>query len=131
MRIAASLFALVAAAIVGAWSWLGAEVEMPQAPAGADGRLDCVSYAPFRGDQNPLGPGTMVEPWQIDEDLAQLKPLTSCIRTYSIDHGLDKIPEIAKRHGMKVLHGLWLSSLPELNRRQIERRSSSPTSFPT
>jgi hypothetical protein len=44
----------------------------------------------------------MVEPWQIEEDLAQLKPLTSCIRTYSIDHGLDKIPEIARRHGMKV-----------------------------
>lgn len=119
MRIAAALFALVAAIIVAAWSWLGAPVEMPQAASGPAGRLDCVSYAPFRGDQNPLGPGTVIEPWQIEEDLAQLKPLTSCIRTYSIDHGLDNIPEIAKRHGMKVLHGLWLSSLPELNRRQI------------
>ena len=130
MRIAASLFALVAAAIVGIWSWLGAAVEMPQAPAAAGGRLDCVSYAPFRGDQNPLGPGTMVEPWQIEEDLAQLKPLTSCIRTYSIDHGLDKIPEIAKRHGMKVLHGLWLSSLPELNRRQIATTIELANKFP-
>ncbi len=119
MRIAAVLFALVAAMIIAAWSWLGAAVEMPHAAAGSGARLDCVSYAPFRGDQNPLGPATVVEPWQIEQDLAQLKPLTGCIRTYSIDHGLDKIPEIAKRHGMKVLHGLWLSSLPELNRRQI------------
>ncbi len=130
MRLAVSLFVLVAAVIVGAWSWLGAAVEMPQAPAGADGRLDCVSYAPFRGDQNPLGPGTMVEPWQIDADLAQLKPLTNCIRTYSIDHGLDKVPEIAKRHGMKVLHGLWLSSLPELNRRQITTTIELANKFP-
>lgn len=129
MRIAASLFALVAAAIVGVWSWLGAGVEMPQV-SGSDGRLDCVSYAPFRGDQNPLGPATMVEPWQIEQDLAQLKPLTNCIRTYSIDHGLDKIPEIAKRHGMKVLHGLWLSSLPELNRRQIDTTIELANKFP-
>ena len=128
MRIAAFLFAVVAAVIVGVWSWLGAAVEMPQVAAG--GRLDCVSYAPFRGDQNPLGPGTMVEPRQIEEDLAQLKPLTSCIRTYSIDHGLDKIPEIAKRHGMKVLHGLWLSSLPELNRRQIATTIELANKFP-
>src|SRR5262245_6618979 len=130
MRIAAFLFATVAAIIIGVWSWLGAAVEMPQVLAGAGGRLDCVSYAPFRGDQNPLGPATMVEPWQIEEDLAQLKPLTSCIRTYSIDHGLDKIPEIAKRHGMKVLHGLWLSSLPEINRRQIATTIALANKFP-
>jgi glucan 1,3-beta-glucosidase len=130
MRTAMTLFALVAACVVGAWAWLGAEVELPQAPFGPDGRLDCVSYAPFRGDQNPLGPGTVVEPWQIDQDLAQLKRLTNCIRTYSIDHGLDKIPEIAKRHGMKVLHGLWLSSLPDLTRRQISTTIDLANRFP-
>ena len=130
MRIAASLFAAVAAAIVAAWGWLGAAVEMPQVPLGPGGRLDCVSYAPFRGDQNPLGPGTMVEPWQIEQDLTQLKPLTSCIRTYSVDHGLDKIPEIARRHGMKVLHGLWLSNLPDLNRNQIDTTIALANKFP-
>jgi exo-beta-1,3-glucanase (GH17 family) len=128
MRMAASLFAVVAATIVAVWSWLGAEVRMPEAPAG--GRLDCVSYAPFRGDQNPLGPGTMVAPSQIEADLIQLKSLTNCIRTYSIDHGLDKIPEIAQRHGIKVLHGLWLSSLPDLNRRQISVTIELANRFP-
>jgi glucan 1,3-beta-glucosidase len=128
MPIAAVLLALAAATIVAAWSWLGAAVEMPQAPAGS--KLDCVSYAPFRGSQNPLEAGTHVEPWQIDADLAQLKSLTNCIRTYSIDHGLDRIPEIAKRHGMKVLHGLWLSSLPEINRRQIDVTVELANRFP-
>ena len=42
------------------------------------------------------------------------------MRTYSVDHGLDQIPEIAKRHGLKVMQGLWLSSLPDLSRKQIE-----------
>ncbi len=46
--------------------------------------------------------------------------MTSCIRTYSIDHGLDQIPEVARRHGLKVMQGLWLSSLPDLSRHQIE-----------
>ena len=130
MPIAAALFALTAAAIVAVWSWLGAAVEMPQSPLGPAGKIDCLSYAPFRGDQNPLGPGTHVEPWQIDEDLAQLKQLTGCIRTYSIDHGLDRIPEIAQRHGLKVLHGLWLSSLPDLNRRQIDTTIALANKYP-
>jgi exo-beta-1,3-glucanase (GH17 family) len=130
MRIAVTLFVLVAATIVAVWARLGAAVEMPQAPTGPGGRLDCVSYAPFRGDQNPLDPATMVQPWQIEEDLAQLKPLTNCIRTYSIDLGLAKIPEIAQRHGMKVLHGLWLSSLPDLNRRQISTTIELANQFP-
>jgi len=130
MPMAAALFAFAAAAIVAAWAWLGAAVEMPQAPLAAGEKLSCVSYAPFRGDQNPLGPATRVEAWQIEQDLAQLKPLTDCVRTYSIDHGLDQIPEIARRHGMKVLHGLWLSSLPDLNRRQIETTIALANRFP-
>jgi exo-beta-1,3-glucanase (GH17 family) len=130
MRIAATLFALVAATIVAVWGWLGAAVEMSQPPTGPGGRLDCVSYAPFRGDQNPLDPGTMAQPWQIEADLAQLKSFTNCIRTYSTEHGLDKIPEIARRHGVKVLHGLWLSSLPDLNRRQISTTIELANRFP-
>lgn len=130
MHIVAAFFALTAATIVAVWSWLGAPVEMPQGVLGPDGKLDCVSYAPFRGSQNPLEPGTHIDPKQIDEDLAQLKRLTNCVRTYSIDHGLDRIPEIAKRHGMKVLHGLWLSSHPELNRRQIDITIELANRFP-
>src|SRR5262249_27362731 len=30
------------------------------------------------------------------------------------------IPAVARRHGLKVLQGLWLSSLPDLSRKQIE-----------
>ena len=120
MGIVSVLFALAAAAIVAVWGWLGAAVEMPQAPLAPGEKLHCVSYAPFRGDQDPFGPDIPIDPRQIEEDLAQLKPITDCVRTYSIDHGLDQIPEIARRHGMKVMQGLWLSSLPDLTRKQID-----------
>src|SRR5215470_14994904 len=130
MGIAIALFAAAAAAIVAAWAWLGAAVELPPSPLGPDGKLYCVSYAPFRGAQNPFGPDIPIDPRQIEEDLAQLKRITDCVRTYSVDHGLDQIPEIAKRHGMKVLQGLWLSSLPDLSRKQIEATVALAARYP-
>jgi exo-beta-1,3-glucanase (GH17 family) len=130
MRLGAVFFALAAAAIVAAWGWLGAAVDMPASPLGPDEKIQCVSYAPFRGDQDPFGPDMPIDPRQIEEDLAGLKPLTDCIRTYSLDHGLDQIPEIAGRHGMKVMLGLWLSSLPDLSRHQIETAIALAKRYP-
>jgi exo-beta-1,3-glucanase (GH17 family) len=130
MRLGAALFALAAAAIVAAWGWLGAAVEMPASPLGPGEKIQCVSYAPFRGDQDPFGPDVPIDPRQIEEDIVRLKPLTDCIRTYSVDHGLDQIPEIAGRHGMKVMLGLWLSSLPELSRHQVETAVALARRYP-
>src|SRR6266478_5569372 len=130
MGIATALFAIAAAAIATAWAWLGATVQMPPSPLGAGGKLYCVSYTPFRGAQTPLGPDVPVDPRQIDEDLAQLKHITDCVRTYSVDHGLDQIAGIAKRHGMKILQGLWLSNLPELSRKQVGTAITLAQQFP-
>jgi exo-beta-1,3-glucanase (GH17 family) len=128
--LAAALLAVVAGVIVSAWAWLGMPVEMPQAPVGPGEKLHCISYAPFRGEQNPFGPDVPIDVRQIEEDLAQLKPVTGCIRTYSIDHGLDQIPEVARRHGLKVMQGLWLSSLPDLSRKQVEGAVALANRYP-
>ncbi len=116
---ALALFALTALAIGVAWWWLGAPVALPPSPLAAGQKLYCVSYAPFRGAQNPLIEGTKVEPWQIDEDLALLSKYSNCVRTYSVDDGLDNVLTSARRYGLKVLHGVWLSNKAEKNRRQI------------
>src|SRR5262245_52975736 len=130
MGIATALFAIAAAAITTAWAWLGGTVQMPPSPVAPGEELCCGSYTPFRGRQSPLGPDNPVDPRQIDEDLAQLKQITDCVRTYSVDHGLDQIPELAKRHGMKVLQGLWLSNKAELNRKQIATTIALAKRFP-
>src|SRR5712691_9773286 len=130
MGLVAALFAAVTGVIVAAWAWLGMPVEMPQATVGPGEKLQCISYAPFRGEQNPFGPDVPIDVSQIEEDLAQLKQVTSCIRTYSIDHGLDQIPEVARRQGLKVMQGLWLSSLPDLSRKQIEGAVALANRFP-
>lgn len=112
--------AVAAAAILGFWRWMGLPVAMPASPLAAGEKLYCVSYAPFRGRQNPLSSATHIEARQIDEDLARLAKVTDCVRTYSIEHGLDQVPAIAARHGLKVLQGLWLSSHPEKNQWQFD-----------
>ena len=46
--------------------------------------------------------------------------VTDCIRTYSIEHGLDQIAGIAARHGLKVMQGIWVSSNPAKTGREVE-----------
>ncbi|MBI4275232.1 MAG: beta-(1-6) glucans synthase [Rhizobiales bacterium] len=130
MRYPVPLFLLVAAIVGGGWWWLGQAVAMPPSPLAPGEKLYCVSYAPFRSQQTPLDSSTRVDPAQIDQDLAQLSRLANCVRSYSIEHGLDRIAEIAKRHGLKVIQGLWLSSDTEKNRHQIESVIALAKRFP-
>ena len=130
MRKAVSLFTLVAAVIVASWWWLGAGIPMPPSPLDPGERLYCVSYAPFRGAQTPLDRSTKIAAQQIDEDLAQLSKITDCIRIYSVDLGLDQIPEIAQRHGLKVLLGLWVSSFPDRTQYQLTTGIALANKFP-
>ena len=100
------------------------------APLAAGEKLPCVSYAPFRGEQTPLDLSTRIPAWQIEDDLAQLAAVTECVRTYSVNLGLDQITPIAQRHGLKVLQGLWLGRDPEFNRFQIETAVALANRYP-
>jgi exo-beta-1,3-glucanase (GH17 family) len=130
MRLPLGLFAVLAAAIFAAWWWLGLPVQMPPSPLDPGEKLNCVSYAPFRGSQTPLDTTTYIAASQIDEDLALLASVTRCVRTYSTDVGLDQVPEIARRHGLKVIQGLWLSSLPARNALEIETAIELANRYP-
>jgi exo-beta-1,3-glucanase (GH17 family) len=123
--------AVLSAATIGAvWAWLGAPVAMPDSAIGHGEKLYCMSYAPFRHSQSPLDPATHIDPAQIEDDIARLAKLTDCVRTYSVDFGLDRIAEIAGRHGMKVIQGLWLSGLPDKTHYQIETAVALANKYP-
>ena len=70
-------------------------------------------------------------PEQIAQDLAQLAKISDCVRTYSIDHGLDQVPELAAKVGLKVIQGIWLSSNRQKNRRRSRPGSGWPRNIPT
>lgn len=112
------------------WWHLATPITVPQS---ADGKLPCLSYAPFRGEQNPFDPAFIVPPAQMAEDLAQLARVTTCIRTYSTANGLDRVPELARAAGLKVIQGVWLANATTAgiaNRQQVERVAELARDFP-
>ncbi|MGZ8389803.1 MAG: glycoside hydrolase family 17 protein [Rhodoplanes sp.] len=119
MRLPLTLFAFALIVVTTSWWWMGAPGRLAGTHA-ADGKVQCLSYAPFRGAQSPLTPRARVERAQIEEDFARLAAVTKCVRTYSIDHGLDQIPAVAEQFGLKVIQGLWLSSDRAKNGSEID-----------
>ena len=105
--------------IAALWWWLATPITLVRAPIDPSAKLQCVSYAPFRHTQTPLIPTTQIPPEQIAQDLAQLAKITDCVRTYSIDNGLDQVPALAAKVGLKVIQGIWLSSNRIKNLAQI------------
>src|ERR1700712_348198 len=113
------LFALASLASAAYWIRLGVPVELASAPTG---RISGVSYAPYRKPgESPFTPGYLVTEQRIDEDLKALSRRFDCVRTYSVGQGLDQVPAIAKRYGMKVLLGAWLSRNPVENAGELAR----------
>lgn len=84
--------------------------------------LSCLSYAPYRrtGDA-PWHADRPITPEQIREDLRLLQPLTRCVRTYGVEHGLEAVPAIARELGFKVKLGVWIGGDPVGNERGLER----------
>jgi glucan 1,3-beta-glucosidase len=101
------------------WWWLATPITLARAPIDPNAKLQCVSYAPFRDTQTPLIRTTQIPAEQIAQDLADLAKVTECVRTYSIENGLDQVPGIAAKVGLKVIQGIWLGSDRLKNQAQI------------
>ncbi len=104
---------------------------LARAPIDPAAKLYCVSYAPFRGNQTPLNPQLIVSPEHIQEDLVQLAKISQCVRTYSVDNGLDKVPELASKVGLKVLLGVWIGNNRQKNKLLSDVAISLAKAIPT
>ncbi|MDI4232287.1 beta-(1-6) glucans synthase [Bradyrhizobium sp. Arg237L] len=105
--------------IAAVWWWLATPITLSRAPIDPNAKLQCVSYAPFRDTQTPLIRTTHIPAEQIEQDLTDLAKVTECVRTYSIENGLDQVPGIAAKVGLKVIQGIWLGSDRIKNQTQI------------
>jgi exo-beta-1,3-glucanase (GH17 family) len=112
------LLAVLAAAVLGNFAlWALPNRPQPLEPP-PGGKLQSVSFAPFRDGQSPL---TMVYPTkaQIEEDLKLLKDEVMSVRTYTSREGLEHVPELARKYGVKVMQGAWIGSKPILNEEEV------------
>jgi glucan 1,3-beta-glucosidase len=119
LRTPLALLLISLGAIAAVWWWLATPITLVRAPIDPAAKLMCVSYAPFRDAQSPLVETTQIPAEQIAQDLAQLAKISDCVRTYSVDNGLDRVPELAAKVGLKVIQGIWLGSNRLKNLAQI------------
>src|SRR3982075_791936 len=119
LRTPLALLLISLGAIAAVWWWAATPINLARAPIDPNAKLLCVSYAPFRDAQTPLLLTTHIAPEQIAQDLAQLAKITDCVRTYSIENGLDQVPALAAKVGLKVIQGIWLGN-------EVLRRAEMP-----
>ncbi|MFA5041172.1 MAG: glycosyltransferase, partial [Bdellovibrionales bacterium] len=67
---------------------------------------------------------------EIDRDMATLKGQTSAIRVYGVSDGLDRIVPAAKRYGIDVNLGAWLSPDDTKNKEEVARAISTARDNP-
>lgn len=104
--LSATLLALLA--LAGLWYGIGRPVVLPDVVSAAH-KLQCVSYSPFDKDQSPLDEPFVLREARMDADLAVLARRFHCVRTYSMT-GLQAIPALARKHGLKLLLGAWVNA---------------------
>jgi len=82
-----------------------------------DGQVRGITYNPSH--IFTLRDNGRITPTQIDHDLAQLSLLTGRVRTYTVAGGMDKVPEIARRYGLTVSLGCWISADLDQNETEL------------
>src|ERR1700692_148198 len=130
LRTPLALLLMSIGAIAAVWWWLATPINLARAPIDPNAKLLCVSYAPFRDTQTPLSPTTHIGAEQIAQDLARLAKISECVRTYSIENGLDQVPELAAKVGLKVIQGIWLGSNRLKNQAQISTAVRLTKNYP-
>ena len=115
-------------AICGFWYGLGQPVLLPDV-ASASHKLQCASYTPFDKDQSPFDQPFKLRPERMDADLALLATRFECIRTYSMT-GLEALPDLARKHGLKLMIGAWVNSNPVDTEKEVDLLIASANANP-
>ena len=103
-RLAAAVVAAVLALAL--WWWCDRPIPVSESWLGP---LRSVSFAPYRGHQDPIDQDIPAAA-QVEADLKSLVGHVEGIRTYGTTRGLEVVPKLAERYGLKVTMGAWLTS---------------------
>lgn len=124
---AATAACSVALVVTAAWWWAGAPREA--GPPVVSGKFNSLSFAPYRDGESPIS-ARFPTAAEAEADMATVAPITRSIRTYAALEGDWVAAEIAARHGLTVLQGIWLSSDRAANDLEIQRGIDLANSYP-
>jgi exo-beta-1,3-glucanase (GH17 family)/cellulose synthase/poly-beta-1,6-N-acetylglucosamine synthase-like glycosyltransferase len=113
----ANILIAIAIAVISSSIW--ALVNQPEQEPRWPNRIQGFSFSPFRAWQSAVN-HVLPSEEEIDADLALLAKRTHAVRTYTLEGTLAKIPRLARKHGLNVTLGIWLSSDLERNEAEIE-----------
>ena len=83
-----------------------------------DGLLRGMSYSPshlFTQEEHDN-----VQPERLDADMKQLAQYTAHVRTYTVSEGMDRVPAAARRYGITVSLGIWISNDLVKNEQEVD-----------
>jgi len=108
----ANILIVIAIAVISSslWAFFNKPEQEPPWPT----RIQGFSFSPMRADQS-AAEHILPSLEEIDADLALLSDKTHAIRTYTIEGTLGEIPRLARKHGLNVTLGIWLTGDREKN----------------
>lgn len=80
-------------------------------------KMPGICFSVYTQDQNP---GSIISEEQIIKRLSVLKNHSEWIRVFSCTNGHEKIPQIAKQMGFKVLMGAWIGKDANENEKEVQ-----------
>jgi exo-beta-1,3-glucanase (GH17 family)/cellulose synthase/poly-beta-1,6-N-acetylglucosamine synthase-like glycosyltransferase len=108
---------LVLLAVLGsnlaAWWWLN----QPLSADNWNGIVRGVAYSPYRQGQDPRRDQPTRE--QIEQDIRFLQGRVAALRTYSSIDGVEAVPAIARKYGLRVTQGAWIDGRLDRNEDEI------------
>jgi exo-beta-1,3-glucanase (GH17 family) len=125
--LATALVALAAAVALNfAFWWVqGRPQDIPDA---RDPRVKSASFSPYRTGQSPFGqPFTRA---QLEEDVALAAKYFERIRTYANAAQFAPVPELAQKHGLKVILGAWIGANLKDNEVEIAGAIRAANAYP-
>ncbi len=125
--LATALLALAAAMTLNYAFWWrdGRPQDIPDARTP---RIKSASFSPYRAGQSPFGAPFTRE--QLEQDMAVAARHFSRIRTYSNTAQFAPVPELAQRHGLKVILGAWVGANLESNEKEIAGLIQAANAYP-
>ncbi len=83
-----------------------------------DGQVRGLAYSPSRiYSERQLQEISLAH---LERDMEQLSHVTGRIRTYTVNGGMDKVPQLARRYGITVSLGIWISPNLAENDKEID-----------
>ena len=113
-----SVVVLVVVVVLNITIW--SVLNRPQSSKGWEGVMKGITFTPLREHHDPKK-GILPTQEELEEDLRLLAGQTQAIRTYTVEEGHERLPELAAKYGLNVTVGAWIGSDKVRNQREIDK----------